>query len=121
MNALADRRRSSRERRESLRAPFVAAVRSAHRDEEELALALDLSESGMRLRRCEGAGEAAVVRLEFELPDGGGPVVAAGRLLFEKRDGSHYAAGVRFVDLGTDDALRIARYVADHAGSQQPT
>ncbi len=116
-NALLDRRRITRERRASTRAPFVASVRSASStDEEELALAVDLSTSGMRLRRCDAhaAPVAPLVRLEFELPDGGAPVVAAGRLLFESREGRYYASGVRFVDLADEDLLRISQYVAEH-------
>ncbi|MEO6954800.1 MAG: PilZ domain-containing protein [Polyangia bacterium] len=111
-----DRRQTNRERRTDNRAPFVAAVRSvpllAGRD--ELALALDLSSSGMRLRRVATPKrhDAPRVRLEFELPDGQGPIVVQGELLFDRTDGTFVASGVRFVELGTEEALRIATYVA---------
>ncbi len=116
-----ERRQIQRERRTSYRAPFVAAVRSATDEAVELALAVDLSRSGMRLRRapdtkplCEDSAqiEGPVVHLEFELPDGGEALQVAGRLLFERSEGSFRAAGVRFLELGIDDELRIASYVA---------
>ena len=113
---LLDRRQTNRERRADSRAPFVAAVRTAPllAGLDELALALDLSSSGMRLRRVPmpPRHDAPRVRLEFELPDGQGPIVVQGELLFERSEGSFMASGVRFVELGTEEALRIASYVA---------
>jgi hypothetical protein len=114
---LFERRRVESERRTTRRAPFVAAVRSARAGGvmNELALSVDLSESGMRLRRCARAeaSSALLVRLEFELPDGGAPIVAAGRLLFEGDDGAtgYRAAGIRFIGLDEDEQARIARFV----------
>jgi hypothetical protein len=120
---LFERRRAERERRAARRAPFVAAVRSAPAGAQgvELALAIDLSESGMRLRRCHGvdADTQPLVRLEFELPDGGPPIVAAGRLLFDHCEGrrageggAFRASGVRFIGLCDEEQARIARFVA---------
>ena len=100
-------------------------MRGATAETEELALSVDLSLTGMRLRRV--ASKAAepiivedqsvtasgpVIHLEFELPDGGDTLRIAGRLLFERVDGSFRAAGVRFLELGIDDELRIASFVA---------
>jgi hypothetical protein len=103
------------ERRVARRAPFVAAVRSAPASglATELALALDLSESGMRLRRCASNDHGLLVRLEFELPDGGGPIEAVARLLFEEDDRGYRASGVRFIGLDDEEQARIARFVAD--------
>jgi hypothetical protein len=113
-----DRRRTPRERRGARRAPFVAAVRSSpsttRAEREELALAVDLSERGMRLRRLLDAPAQGLVQLEFELPDGGAPILATGRLLGGDAHGSYRMSGVRFIDLDGDEAARIARYVADH-------
>src|SRR5688572_8252393 len=120
---LFERRRAERERRAARRAPFIAAVRSAQASSEgvELALAIDLSESGMRLRRCHGvdADTQPLVRLEFELPDGGPPIVTAGRLLFDHCEGrrageggAFRASGVRFIGLCDEEQARIARFVA---------
>lgn len=112
-----DRRQSPRDRRECARAPFVAAVRSASDGAVELALSLDLSRTGMRLRRAAPAETAGPeVRIEFELPDGEGPVVARGQLLCVEGDGSFRASGLRFVDLSLEDELRIARFVDDQRG-----
>ena len=83
----------------------------------ELALSVDLSETGMRLRRCARRDDRApapvFVRLEFELPDGGAPIVAAGRLLFEGEDRApgYRAAGIRFIGLDEEEQARIARFV----------
>jgi hypothetical protein len=113
-----ERRRTAGERRSARRTPFIAAVRSAPAGglASELALAVDLSESGMRLRRCAGPQQAVLVRLEFELPDGQGPIVAAGRLLFEhgEQERGYRASGVRFIGLDDDEQARIARFVAGH-------
>jgi len=111
---LFERRQVDRERRVARRTPFVAAVRSAVNDEArpELALSMDLSESGMKLRRCEGHAAAPLVRLEFELPDGGRPIVAAGRLLFDHGEAGYRATGVRFIGLCDEEQARIARFVA---------
>ena len=73
---------------------------------------MDLSESGMKLRRCAGKAAAPLVRLEFELPDGGSPIVAAGRLLFDHGEGGYRATGVRFIGLCEEEQARIARFVA---------
>jgi hypothetical protein len=113
-----ERRRNAGERRSARRTPFVAAVRSAPADglSTELALAVDLSESGMRLRRCPGDQTSMLVRLEFELPDGQGPLVAAGRLLFEhgEPERGYRAAGVRFIGLAEEEQARISRFVSSH-------
>ena len=115
-SVLFDRRRTPMERRATRRAPFVASVRStAEAVPEELALAVDLSETGMRLRRLPGAPGAGLIHLEFELPDGGAPIHASGRLLFDGADGSYRMTGVRFIGLDDDEAARIASYVAVHA------
>jgi c-di-GMP-binding flagellar brake protein YcgR len=114
---LFERRRVESERRTTRRKPFVAAVRSAPASGvmNELALSVDLSETGMRLRRCVRMESRApiFVRLEFELPDGGEPIVAAGRLLFEDDDGAtgYRAAGIRFIGLDEEEQARIARFV----------
>ena len=112
-----DRRRSARERRFARRAPFVAAVRRAAREVEardELALSVDLSTSGMRLRRPGGEPLYGLVRVEFEIPDGRGPLVATGWLLSDEHDPGQdlRATGIRFVDLDELDAERIAAFVA---------
>jgi PilZ domain len=114
--SLFDRRRTPRERRNARRAPFVASVRSsANATREELALAVDLSETGMRLRRVGDAPNAGLIHLEFELPDGGAPILASGRLLFDADDGSYRMTGVRFIGLDEEEAARIASYVAVNA------
>ncbi len=116
---LFDRRRTPVERRATRRAPFVASVRSTteatEAEREELALAVDLSETGMRLRRLPGAPGAGLIHLEFELPDGGAPIHASGRLLFDGADGSYRMTGVRFIGLDDLELARIASYVAVHA------
>jgi hypothetical protein len=121
---LFDRRRTPMERRATRRAPFVASVRStseatseasAEGEREELALAVDLSETGMRLRRLPGTPGGGLIHLEFELPDGGAPIHASGRLLFDGADGSYRMTGVRFIGLDELELARIASYVAVHA------
>jgi hypothetical protein len=107
-----ERRRSSRERRRSLRAPLVAAVRERVGGEVRLALAQNLGERGIALRRVAGTCRLATpMALAFELPDGGGLVNVRGAVVFERADGGYLSTGVRFEDLTPLDHARIVSYL----------
>jgi PilZ domain len=108
-----DRRVARRERRTGPRARFVAAVR-AFVDHVELALARNLGEDGMELRRARAGEwpEAQPVALSFELPDGGELVEVRGAVVFERAEGRWWSTGVRFEGLSVDARARIQRYVS---------
>jgi len=129
---MVERRRAPRERRHSRRAPFVASVRQRAGGGTQLALAQNLGEDGMELRRLPAtpaapAGEpprlpsgeprAAVARLasaldlSFELPDGGALVRVRAAVVFERKDGPYHTTGIRFASISPADRARIASYL----------
>jgi PilZ domain len=114
---MTDRRRSTPERRERRRAPFVAAVKAVG-PELSLAQARNLGEEGMELRRATGRElePRTPLHLAFELPDGGGLVEVRGAVVFERAEagGRWQATGVRFRSLSAADRARIARFVDAH-------
>jgi hypothetical protein len=111
-----ERRRSAEERRQNRRAAFVAAVRQCMGEETELALAQDLCETGIQLRRAGAACEPnTAVSLAFELPDGGDLLSVDGEVVFERAHGGYQATGVRFLTLSAESRARIARFLGGGA------
>jgi hypothetical protein len=108
---MTDRRRPAGERRRHRRAPFVAAVRERIGDRTQLALAQNLGEQGMELRRPAAISDPVPLELDFELPDGGGLIRVRGTVTFERSDGQYQHAGVRFGALSAGDRARIARFL----------
>ena len=108
---MVDRRRPVGERRRSRRAPFVASVRERFGGRTQLALAQNLGEQGMELRRPGEATDPVPLELDFELPDGGGLIRVRGTVTFERSDGRYHHAGVRFGALSSADRARIVRYL----------
>lgn len=101
------------DRRRARRAPFVASVLKQVGSETTLALAQDLGESGIQLRRVAGATHLPLtdVTLSFELPDGGELIRVRGAVVFERAEGSWATMGVRFESISHADRQRIARYL----------
>ncbi len=102
-----------KERRHSRRAPFVASVKQRVGAETQLALAQDLGELGMQLRRLPGRSylPKTPVLLTFELPDGGELICVRGAICFERADGNWQTTGVRFDAISLADRARIARFL----------
>jgi hypothetical protein len=110
-----ERRHSPDERRRGRRAPFVASVRQRSGGQVQLALAQNLGEHGMELKRLPAALPAHVVaplELMFEIPDGGGMIRARATIVFDRREGAYHTTGVRFAALSPEDRARILRYLA---------
>src|SRR4051812_1323470 len=86
------------DRRRARRAPFVASVLKQVGDVTSLALAQDLGESGIQLRRVAGPvyQPTTPISLAFELPDGGELIRVRGEVVFERAEGSWHTVGVRF-------------------------
>ena len=104
----------NQDRRQSRRAPFVAAVRTERGGHSvELALARNLGEDGMEIRRPPGSdfGPGARVSLAFELPDGGHLIELSGAVVSERAEGRFRHAGIRFEGVTPIDRARIARYL----------
>src|SRR5690349_124615 len=101
------------DRRRARRAPFVASVLKKVGGETTLALAQDLGESGIQLRRVAGDLHLprTPVTLAFELPDGGELIRVRGAIVFERAEGSWHTVGVRFEAISHGDRQRIARYL----------
>lgn len=115
-----DRRHTREDRRRGRRAPFVAAVRQRVGAEIHLALAQNLGETGMELRRiADGGGLLSLapgrgpMTLAFELPDGGELVRVQGAVVFERACGRFQSVGVRFEAISREDRARIARFLDD--------
>ena len=112
---MTDRRRTPNERRRAERAPFVAAVRERAGDGpnawEELALARNLGETGMEIRRVRRSEAPTSIMLAFELPDGGAMVEVDAEVVWGRPEGRFETAGVRFGKLSAADRARIARYL----------
>jgi hypothetical protein len=109
-----ERRRSPEERRRGRRAPFVASVRQRCGEHVQLALAQNLGEHGMELKRLPSQLPQVIAPLElmFELPDGGGVIRARATVVFDRREGAYRTTGVRFAALAPADRDRILRYLA---------
>lgn len=83
-----------------------------------LALAQNLGETGMELRRiADGGGLLTIasgrapMTLAFELPDGGELVRVRGAVVFERACGRFQSMGVRFEAISREDRARIARFL----------
>jgi hypothetical protein len=120
---MTDRRRVASERRSVRRAPFVASVRQRVGTETQLALAQNLGERGMELRRRPGRAyrPRTPIQLAFELPDGGDLVRVRAIVTFDRFDGCWQATGVRFVAMSDVDWKRIRDYVARTLEVEQPS
>jgi diguanylate cyclase (GGDEF)-like protein len=79
--------------------------------------ALNLSEGGLRFRTSSALPPAgALVEVVLQLPGAAGGITAAGRLVHvSPRGQGAYEAGVRFVDLTSQDRCRLAAYLAGQA------
>jgi hypothetical protein len=110
---MTDRRCAVSERRSVRRASFVASVRQEVGDETQLALAQNLGERGMELRRRPGRAyqPRTLMLLVFELPDGGELVRVRACVSYERCDGEWQATGVRFLAASEEDWRRIRDYV----------
>jgi hypothetical protein len=105
---------SAGDRRRSQRAPFIASVRQRCGGQVELALAQNLGEHGMELKRLPSAVDdlPQVIELCFELPDGGGVVRVCGTVVFDRPAGPYRTTGVRFASIAPADRARILRFLA---------
>ena len=99
------------ERRRGRRAPFVAAVKHKVGGDIQLALAQNISPTGIELKRPAGRADMprTPVTLAFELPDGGDVVRVQGAIVFERAAGSYQTTGVRFLAMTPLDHARIMR------------
>jgi CheY-like chemotaxis protein len=91
-----------RERRQSLRVAVQAAV-SIHLDESNRVegILLDLSTGGMDVLAARPLPSAAMVRVSFELPDGGAGIEGDAAVAWSSANGQ---TGLRFLDM--DDKMR---------------
>jgi c-di-GMP-binding flagellar brake protein YcgR len=109
---LVERRRAGQDRRESLRAPAVFAVRTRMRGRLQLGQAEDVSPGGMTLRRPRDGAYTPGTPLElaFVLPGGGLTIAAAGVVVSDRRDGSFRRTGVRFTAMSAAHEQQILSF-----------
>ena len=116
------------ERRKFRRVPLDVGVQVIRRHtgtgEVHASKMRDISASGLRLVLPSGDEPGVTLSIEFELPDGGAPIVADGRIVWTEtfRVGSEDAceAGVEFLDLDQATVDRINRCVLRSRGSGTP-
>jgi hypothetical protein len=118
---MTERRCAVSERRSVSRMSFVASVRQCVGDETQLALAQNLGERGMELRRRPGHAylPRTPMLLAFELPDGGELVRVRASVTYERFDGSWQQTGVRFESISLSDRQRIARWLASRTEARR--
>ncbi len=109
-----DRRVTPRERRQSSRAPFTAAVAQRVGGALHLAQASNIGRLGMTLRYV-GDGSAYLPRtpvaLTFQVPGDDELIEARAEVVFDRSEGAYRTAGVRFASLPARAERVIARYV----------
>lgn len=113
-----DRRRSQVDRRGARRHPFVAAVRASLGQGVSLGQAANLGMTGMLVQRTWGPTEETwpqntVMRLRFELPDGGDLLELAGEVVFDRPGGRCFTTGVRFGEMPVEAAARLRSFLED--------
>jgi uncharacterized protein (TIGR02266 family) len=108
-----------RRRRESPRIEAAFRVRYPSLDKLVVAYTHDLSQGGMFLATQRFLPINAVVRLQIELPEGGGEIVAIARVAYVRdakaaqEDGKPAGLGVQFLDLEGESAERIERFITE--------
>lgn len=104
------------DRRNARRVPFVASVIKEVGTERRLALATNLGETGIALRRIPERDYPRHMRLDltFELPDGGDLIRVRGFVVHERADGNYHATGVHFEHVSPGDQERITRFLDNH-------
>lgn len=104
----------SYERRLAPRVPCNVYVREVN-DEASgfLCQAMNVSETGMYLRRLQGGVllEGEQVQLEFSLPGDETPIWATARVVDQVEETMHEAAGVQFSWISGDDRRRLKDHV----------
>ena len=109
---MSDRRRTAGDRRQTLRAPAVFAVKKSFAGRISLCQAEDIGPSGMTIRRPRGTSvpACAEVALAFSLPGSAEEIAARGVVVSDGANGSFRRTGVRFIALRPDDERLIAGY-----------
>lgn len=107
-----DRRRASRDRRQTQRVPAVFAVRKAVGRNIQLCQAEDINPSGMTIKRPRGshALPRTEVDLAFALPGSHEEISARGMVVSDCVAGSFRRTGVRFIAVRPEHAQLIAGY-----------
>jgi c-di-GMP-binding flagellar brake protein YcgR len=110
-----DRRVSSRDRRQAVRAPLTAAVVQRSGDSVQLAQASNIGELGMTVRYVGDGAPAHLPRtpvaLTFQLPGADKVIEARAEVVFDRSDGAYRTAGFRFSRIAPSAIREIARYI----------
>jgi hypothetical protein len=107
-----DRRRASKDRRQTQRIPAVFAVKKAMGRSVQLCQAEDINPSGITIKRPRGshALPRTEVELAFALPGSHEEISARGLVVSDCVDGSFRRTGVRFIAVRPEHAQLIAGY-----------
>jgi hypothetical protein len=109
---MGDRRRNTRERRQSARVPAVFAVKKALGRQVQLCQAEDIAPSGITIKRPRGSLMAprTEVELAFALPGSQDEIATRGLVVNDVLAGSFRRTGVRFIALRPEHAQLISGY-----------
>jgi hypothetical protein len=107
-----DRRRASRDRRQTQRVPAVFAVKKAVGRHIQLCQAEDINPSGITIKRPRGSHALlrTEVELAFSLPGSHEEISARGLVVSDSVAGSFRRTGVRFIAVRPEHARLIAGY-----------
>lgn len=106
-----------RERRQSLRVAVQAAV-SIHIDENTVeGIMLDLSTGGMDVLAAKPLPSTAMVRVSFELPDGGAGIEGDAEVAWSTANGQ---TGFRFLDMDTKMREQMSEWLAARSHDALP-
>ena len=107
-----DRRRASRDRRQTQRVPAVFAVKKAMGRNIQLCQAEDINPSGITIKRPRGSHVSlrTEVELAFALPGSHEEISARGMVVSDCVAGSFRRTGVRFIAVRPEHAQLIAGY-----------
>jgi Tfp pilus assembly protein PilZ len=78
----------------------------------DLALSQDISAGGIRIPLEKKATRGELLEIEINLPDKKAPIFALGRVVWAKKVGSGYEAGVKLTSIDHADRLRLFKFIA---------
>jgi CheY-like chemotaxis protein len=107
-----------RERRRTFRVPVQAAV-SLHTEEDPNleGILLDLSTGGMDVLVAKPLSSSGLVRVTFELPEGGAKIDGDTQVAWTNPNGQ---TGLRFLDMDLPMREKLGEWMAEHAHDAMP-
>jgi uncharacterized protein (TIGR02266 family) len=106
----------AKERRTQLRVPVQLWVEESHETARYFQHCSNLSEGGIFIEKTIPHPIGTFVDIEFTLPGDEAPIRVRAEIVSALEDEEALGMGMKFVDLASDAAGRIRRFIADRAG-----